>query len=99
MKDPNELDNGKRVEILRILKEFNHQYSDYSDVKVGNIIYVNSLLYKSYMPPKCIGVPPEIKQLLRFYCEYDFLEQVDDTAQFRITEFGLRYLQENYNLI
>lgn len=42
MKDPNELNIDERLLILNILKQINHQYSDYSDVCVGDVIFAQA---------------------------------------------------------
>lgn len=95
MKNPEELNRDERFLVLRILKEINHQYPDYSDIKVGDVIMPQSLTSKKWMPDNCQGVNHEVIKLLDKVCEYGFLERDKKMLCYHITRFGIEYLKIN----
>lgn len=94
MKDPEELNKEERLLILKILKQINHRYSDYSDVRVGNVIYAQSIAKMSWLPEHCYCVPHNTMALVDDCCEYGFLKKIDG-GKYEITRFGLEFLKMN----
>jgi len=95
MKNPNELNEEERDLILLILKEINHQNSDYSDVQVGDVITAQGIAQKNWMPVDCYRVPHNTSILLDAYCEYGYLEKGKLPLQYKITERGLSLLRSS----
>ena len=94
MKNPEELNKEERLLILNILKQINHQYSDYSDVCVGDLIFAQAITKKPWLPKDCYCVPHNTIALMDDYCEYDFFRKVEG-GKYKITRFGLEYLKTN----
>ncbi len=95
MKNPEELNNDELLLVLNILKEVNHQDPKYLDVYVGDVIYAQRITNKLWIPKQYRNSTRNTMYLLDFYCEYGFLDKVNDVGQYKVTGFGLRFLREN----
>ena len=94
MKDPNELTDEERLLILNILKQISHQYNDYSDVRVSNVIFAQAVAKQPWLPEDCYCVPRNTMDLMDGCCEYGFLKKVGG-GKYEITKLGLEYLRKN----
>lgn len=93
-KNAEELNDDERLIVLQILRLIDHQKSDFSDVEVGQIIYAQSICYKTWLPDIYKDSVENIRPLLEMLCEYDFLEKENNNC-YRITSFGLSFLKKN----
>lgn len=88
MKNPIELNDVERLLVLNILKQVNHQFSDYSDVCVGDVIFAQAIVQQPWLPEVFYRVPHNTIALMDGCCEYGFLKKVGG-GKYEITRLGL----------